>query len=93
MIAGWGSAERLRNGNEATICADAGIAVHALHVSTRFARSGMLIKDHDPVLDVLLLEETGFESHTFRRLGVGRVFDMSLIREFETTSERDIQLV
>jgi hypothetical protein len=93
LIAGWASAERLRENHEADVCGDVGIAVHALHVSTRYARSGLLIKYHDPVFDVLLLEEIDATKHVFRRLGVGRIFDIDLIREFQGAEARDIQLV
>ncbi|KAB5515095.1 hypothetical protein GE09DRAFT_980195 [Coniochaeta sp. 2T2.1] len=87
VVAGWVSAEGLKGNG----CADVGIAVHALHVSTRYARTGVLIKHHDPVLDVLLLEEV--DPHVFRRVGVGRIFDMELIRQLGAAGNRDIQLV
>ena len=87
VVAGWVSAEGLEDDG----CADVGIAVHALHISTRYARTGVLIKHHDPVLDVLLLEE--IDPRVFRRVGVGRIFDMDLIKELEEAAKRDIQLV
>ncbi len=100
IIAGWASAERplLENEEEAAddvaVCADAGVAVQVLHVSTRFARSGLLIKRKDPVLDVLLIQENKVEKGVFRRLGVGRIFDSALISELgEVAEEQDIQLV
>ncbi|RMZ88043.1 hypothetical protein DV736_g4729, partial [Chaetothyriales sp. CBS 134916] len=93
VIAGWASPERLSMGDNATICADAGIAVHALYISTRFRRSGLLFKHKDTVLDVLLVEEIDVENQVFRRVGIGRIFDPDLIGEFETNAKRNIQLV
>ncbi|KAH6855075.1 hypothetical protein B0I37DRAFT_401923 [Chaetomium sp. MPI-CAGE-AT-0009] len=93
VIAGWASAERLRANEGDAICADAGMAVQVLHVSTRFVRSGFLLKRKDRVLDVLLVEEIDARNHVFRRLGIGRIFDKGLITELETTKECDIQFV
>ena len=91
IIAGWGSLERLQP--HPTACADIGIAVYALHVSTRYLRHGLWIKTSVPVLDVLFLEEVEAGSNSFRRLGVGRIADGALIAELEDAKERDIQLV
>jgi hypothetical protein len=90
LIAGWASPERLEN--IAGFCSDSGVAVLALHISTRYVRSGLLIKRHDPVFDVLLVEEVPGHN-TFRRLGVGRVFESGLIAEFEKVKERAIVLL
>jgi hypothetical protein len=91
IIAGWGSLEQL--GTEYTSCADFGVAVHALHVSTRYLRSGLLIKRADPVLDVLFLEEIDSGNHVYKRLGVGRIADGHLIREFHKSKDQAIQLI
>ncbi|RYP58663.1 hypothetical protein DL769_008849 [Monosporascus sp. CRB-8-3] len=91
IIAGWGSLERLQP--HPTACADIGIAVYALHVSTRYLRHGLWVKTSVPVLDVLFLEEVEAGSNSFRRLGVGRIADGALIAEFEDAGERDIRLV
>jgi hypothetical protein len=91
IIAGWGSLEQLRS--EDTGCADFGVAVRALHVSTRYLRSGLLIKQADSVLDVLFLEEIDGGNHVYRRLGVGRIADGHLIREFHESKDQDIQLI
>jgi len=91
IIAGWGSLEQLRR--EDTSCADFGVAVYALHVSTRYLRSGLLIKQADPVLDVLFLEEIEGGNHVYRRLGIGRIADRYLIREFCKSEDQAIQLI
>jgi hypothetical protein len=91
IIIGWGSLEQLRT--EPTSCADYGIAVHALHVSTRYIRSGLLIKRTDPVLDVLFLEEIHGGNHMYKRLGVGRIADGQLIKEFHKSKDQAIQLI
>ncbi|KAK3293773.1 uncharacterized protein B0H64DRAFT_376637 [Chaetomium fimeti] len=93
VIAGWASAERLRTNEGDAICADAGTAVQVLHVSTRFVRSGFLLKRKDRVLDVLLVEEIDATNYVFRRLGVGRIFDRDLITELEKAKECVIQFV
>ncbi|CAO2649627.1 Nn.00g070120.m01.CDS01 [Neocucurbitaria sp. VM-36] len=91
IIAGWGSLEQFES--HPTACADFGVAVYALHVSTRQLRHGFWLKTTVPVLDVLFLEEVEGVSNVFRRLGVGRIADRMLIAEFEEAEERDIQLV
>jgi hypothetical protein len=91
IIAGWGSLEQLQP--HETACADIGIAVYALLVSTRYQRHGLWIKTSVPVLDVLFLEEIVVGSNRFRRLGVGRIADSELIAEFDDAEERDLQLV
>ncbi|KAK0646817.1 hypothetical protein B0T16DRAFT_414313 [Cercophora newfieldiana] len=91
VIAGWASAERLEQPDAA--CADAGVAVQVLLVSTRFRRKGAYLKRRDRVLDVLLVEEIDARAHVFRRLGVGRIFDGDLVAELETAGERDFQFV
>jgi hypothetical protein len=91
IIAGWGSLEQLRPEN--TSCADFGVAVHALHVSTRYLRSGLLIKRADPVLDVLFLEDIDGGSRVYRRLGVGRIADGHLIEEFYKSKDQAVQLI
>jgi Heterokaryon incompatibility protein (HET) len=90
-IAGWGSLEQLRQ--EHGTCADFGVAVHALHVSTRHLRSGGVFKRADPVLDVLFLEEVERADGVYRRLGVGRIADGHLIEEFCRSEDRAIQLL
>ncbi|KAI9768699.1 MAG: hypothetical protein M1840_004694 [Geoglossum simile] len=92
IIAGWGSLEQLQP--HPTACADMGIAVYALHVSTRYLRYGLWVKTSVPVLDVLFLEEVkAAGSNSFRRLGVGRIVGGALIAELEDAEERDIQLI
>ena len=91
IIAGWGSFEQRISEN--TGCADFGVAVHALLVSTRYLRSGLLIKRTDPVLDVLFLEDIDDGSRVYRRLGVGRIADGQLIKEFYKLEDQDIQLI
>lgn len=91
IIAGWGSLEQLEP--HSTACADVGIAVYALHVSTRYLHHGLWIKKSVPVFDVLFLEEVEASSNSFRRLGVGRIADRELIAEFEEAEERDFHLV
>jgi len=90
-IAGWGSLEQLKP--HPTACADYGIAMHALHVSTRYLRYGLLIKKSIPVFDVLFLEEISEGSGCFRRLGVGRIGDVDLMAEVREAEERSIYLV
>ncbi|KAF2280703.1 HET-domain-containing protein [Westerdykella ornata] len=104
IIAGWGSLERLQP-RYPSACDDFGIAVYALHVSTRYLRHGVWVKRQLPVLDVLFLEEVVSPlgtpeqtaerrvSNRFRRLGIGRIADEGLIAEFEEAGERDIQLI
>ncbi|KAH8787090.1 hypothetical protein F5882DRAFT_114013 [Hyaloscypha sp. PMI_1271] len=91
VIAGWGSLEQLDP--HPTACADVGIAVYALSVSTRYLCDGLWIKKSVLVLDVLFLEEVEAGSNSFRRLGVGRIGDGELIDEFEEAEERDFHLV
>ncbi len=90
-IAGWGSLEQLRV--QGTGCADFGTAVHALHVSTRYLRSGFVLKRADLVLDVLFLQQVDPESHAYTRLGVGRIADRKLVEEFLEAQDEDIQLL
>jgi hypothetical protein len=94
VVAGWASGERgLEAEGRDVLCADAGVAVHALHVSTRFARSGLLVQRKTPVLDVLLIRETDARKQVFQRLGVGRIFGRDLVKLAETVERRDFQLV
>lgn len=90
-IAGWGSLEQLEV--QAGVCADYGVAVYALHVSTRRLQYGLLIKRSVPVADVLFLQEVEPGLNSFRRLGVGRISDRSLIAEFDNAEERDFHLI
>lgn len=66
---------------------------HALHVSTRYLQTGLLFKHKDPVLDVLFLEEVNGNGGTFRRVGVGRIFEQDLLKEFKAAEASLIQLV
>jgi hypothetical protein len=91
IIAGWGSLEQLPT--EGNSCADYGVAVHALHVSTRYVRTGVLIKRAEPVLDVLFLKEIDGSNHVYERLGVGRIADGNLIKEFHKSKDQVIQLI
>jgi len=91
IIAGWGSLERLEP--HPTACDDVGIAVYAVHVSTRYMSHGLWIKTSTPVFDILFLDELEAGSNTFRRLGVGRIADRELAAEFEGAEERDFRLV
>ncbi|KAG4433303.1 hypothetical protein IFR05_011223 [Cadophora sp. M221] len=91
IIAGWASLEQLSP--HPTACSDFGIAVYALHVSTRYLTYGLWIKTSVPVLDVLYLEEVEVGSNSFRRLGVGRISDPQLIQEFDGAEERDFHIV
>lgn len=91
IIAGWGSLERLEL--HPTACADSGVAVYALHVSTCYLRHGTWLKTSERVLDVLFLEEVADIKGIFKRIGVGRIADRQLITEFEEVEERNIQLV
>jgi hypothetical protein len=91
VIAGWASLEQLQP--HPTACADVGIAVYALHVSTRYLRYGLWIKRSVPVWDVLFVEEVDAGSNCFRRRGVGRIADRELIDEFEEAEQRDFHLV
>jgi hypothetical protein len=88
IIAGWGSLERL---GPSADCADFGLAVRALHVSTRYLTSGLLIKRADPVFDVLFLEE--IQSGVYTRLGIGRIADEYLTGEFGKLEEEAFQLI
>jgi hypothetical protein len=91
VIAGWGSLEQMDA--HPTACGDYGVAVYALVVSTRWLRHGLWLKNSEPVLDVLYVEEDEGRPGVFRRLGVGRIGDRELIAEFEHVEERDVQLV
>lgn len=94
IIAGWGSLEQMRT--DKTTCADFGVAVYALHVSTRYLRHGIWLKTSDPVLDVLFVErveQIDGKGQVYRRLGVGRIVDGDLIREFEDAEERNVRLI
>ncbi|KAL2066078.1 hypothetical protein VTL71DRAFT_2149 [Oculimacula yallundae] len=91
LIAGWGSLEQLPP--HPTACSDYGVAVYALHVSTRYLTHGLWIKTSVPVLDVLFVEEVEVGTNCFRRLGVGRISDGQLIDEFEGVEERDFHLI
>lgn len=90
LIVGWGSLEQLRM--EEAGCADFGVAVYALHVSTRYLHSGLVIKRAEPVLEVLLLEEVEAGSHVYRRVGVGRVADYHLV-ELREGQSQDVQII
>jgi hypothetical protein len=90
LIIGWGSPEQLRM--EDGVCADFGVAVYALHVSTRYLQRGQIFKRAEPVLDVLLLEEVDFENHIYKRLGIGRIADGHLV-EFREAQTQDIQII
>lgn len=91
IIAGWGSLEQMRT--DPTTCADFGVAVYALHISTRYLRHGIWLKTSNPVLDVLFVKQIDGKSQVYRRLGVGRIADSDLIREFEDAEERNLQLI
>jgi hypothetical protein len=91
IIAGWGSMDQLPT-TENT-CADFGVAVRALLISTRELRSGILLKRSEPILDLLFIEEVESQTGVYRRLGVGRVADMDFIREFEDMLEEDFRLI
>lgn len=91
IIAGWGSLERMNS--DADTCSDFGTAVHALHVSTRYLRSGLWIERADPVLDVFFLKRISDESSVYTRLGVGRIADPYLTKEFHRAGVQDLQLV
>lgn len=91
IIAGWGSLEQLRTTDNS--CADSGVAVRALHVSTRYVKSGILIKRSDPVLDVLFLEKVTEDSNVYKRLGLGRIADGHLMKEFHKVDEQNIQII
>lgn len=94
IIAGWGSLEQMRM--DKTTCADFGVAVYALYVSRRNLRHGIWLKTSDPVLDVLFveqIEQIDGKGQVYRRLGVGRIMDGDLIREFEDAEERDVLLI
>ncbi len=91
LIAGWGSLEQLRT--KETGCADFGIAVYAVHVSTRHVRSGLLFRRAEPVLDILLLEKVDPENHLYKRVGVGRIADEHLVGEFHEAPSQDIQII
>ncbi|KAM7187546.1 Heterokaryon incompatibility protein (HET) domain containing protein [Naviculisporaceae sp. PSN 640] len=100
IIAGWASAERRlalipgSNGMEGGImCEDVGVAVRVLHVSTRFVRTGALIKRKDRVSDVLLVEEVDPRNHVYRRVGVGRIFDQNLVAELERAKKQVVRFV
>jgi hypothetical protein len=90
VVAGWASMESLTA--ETGGCADSGVAVHALHVSTRYLQTGWLSGRARPVMDVLLLEEDE-DSGAYRRLGVGRVADGDLIQEMAEAFEESIYLL
>ncbi|KAI1815398.1 hypothetical protein GGS20DRAFT_335466 [Poronia punctata] len=108
IIAGWGSFERLQQ-RPSSLCADYGVAVFALHVSTRYLRRGVWIKSSTRVFDVLFLETVagreeekggggggggeGGITTVVRRIGVGRIADAGLIQEFEKAEECDFILV
>lgn len=51
---------------------------------------GRITMYHD-VYDVLFLETQ--ENHTYRRIGLGRIFDRHLQREFDSAEERELMLV
>ena len=91
IIAGWGSLEQLST--DGTTCVDFGVAVYALHVSTRYLQNGIWIKWSDPILDVLFLEEVDVGSNVYQRLGVGRIADGDLIKDFHKAEVQDIQLI
>jgi hypothetical protein len=91
IIAGWGSLEQLDP--HPTACADFGVAVYALHVSTRYVRHGLWIKTSEPVLDILFLQEVEVGSGSFRRLGIGRIGDEELVAEFGEAEERNFHLL
>lgn len=95
IIAGWASAERPLSldyggdgGESGIICDDVGVAVRVLHVSTRFVRSGTLIKRKNRVMDVLLVEEVNTRNQVFRRVGVGRIFDRDLVLSWRQPKSR-----
>lgn len=91
IIAGWGSLEQMRT--DPTTCADFGVAVYTLHVSTRYLRHGIWLKTSNPVLDVLFVKQIDGKGQVYRRLGVGGIADSDLIREFGDAGERNLQLI
>lgn len=91
IISGWGSLERLHQ--EAGKCSDYGIAVTAIHISTRYLYHGLWFKTSQPIYDVLFIKEVEGQEGVYQRLGVGRIGDASLIREIASAPERHIQLV
>jgi hypothetical protein len=91
VIIGWANLER--EIPEQTGCADAGIAVLSLLVSTRYREVGLLLKRSEAVIDVLFLVEAGEQTGSYRRLGVGRIFDKEAIRDFHRPVEREVELV
>jgi hypothetical protein len=92
LIAGWACLEQLEMEAEGA-CADGGFIVQAIHVSTRYVRSGWLTKRADPAFDVLFLKQNGRDEQVYSRLGVGRLYDHYLLIEVEVTEQSDIQLV
>jgi hypothetical protein len=91
LIVGWGSLEQLRMDEDA--CGDFGVAAYALHVSTRPIESRFIFKRAELVLDILLLEEVDSKNQVYRRLGVGRIADGYLIKDFHETEIRNIQII
>lgn len=91
IIAGWGSLEQLVS--HPTACSDFGVAVYALHISTRYLRHGLWLKKSASVLDVLFVELVEESTNVFKRLGVGRIADRALIAEFDAIEDQDFQLI
>lgn len=89
-IVGWGSLESMDE--EGTSCPDSGRAVYALHISTRYVRSGRWIERADPVMDVLFIRPLNDDGRMYTRLGVGRIADRGLMKEFHRVEDQDIQL-
>ncbi|KAK4443003.1 hypothetical protein QBC34DRAFT_452750 [Podospora aff. communis PSN243] len=89
-VAGWASVEGMEEGPD--LCADRGVAVHALLVSTRRLGGGWLSGMARTVLDILLLAEDE-RTGTYKRLGAGRIMDWGLIQEMMGADEEVIRLL
>jgi len=91
VICGWASLEReLPNEGD---CADFGTSVLGLLVSTRYCRTGLLLRRSEPIIDVLFLAQLSGRDKVYQRLGVGSIFDGTMVRDFHHSTTQEIQLV
>jgi hypothetical protein len=91
IIMGWASVERLMR--EQDVCDDYGSKVLALHVSTRYFTVGWQLTRSLPVLDLLFIKEKAGRDGVYERIGVGRVFEKSIVRRFRAAKKTNVQLI
>ncbi|KAF2670151.1 hypothetical protein BT63DRAFT_230899 [Microthyrium microscopicum] len=90
-IIGWAAMERLQRTNG--VCDDYGFEVMALHVSTRYFKIGWGFTRSLPVFDLIFVKEKTDDVGVYERIGVGRIFEESVVDRFKAAQQTDLLLV